>query len=287
MRRFCYAFSDASAQIDASAPADASDRDATARDHGSRDQAVRDLAATDLVATDLAATDRADAAGAPDGALIDRWRPDVAGEDVIAEGCVIGGQAWSTGAIDPVEPCRYCDPRRDLLDWTARAETAYCDDGDGCTTDDYCQAGRCTPGGFNCYGICDDTIRACCGAFGEVPCSDGTCPISGTQTVVDGGVLCGDGCAQEGDPCCSDRCLPGLGCMYGDCVACGAGTWRGCTDYGPYCGTDQVFDGASCVVCGFEGGACCPGNSCGSDPLLHCCNRYRPPGTCLYYACTH
>jgi len=295
-RRFCYAFSDA-AIVDATS-ADAAVRDALQRDHSGTDQrgvdqpgADHDGGAADHNSRDSAdggvafdATGRERSPG--DAISLDQHRPDAVGNDVIAEGCLIGGNVKRTGAVNPSESCQYCDPRRALIGWTTRSDSEFCDDGDGCTYDDSCLGGSCQPGASACVGSCDSVLKACCGAVGELPCSDGGCN-AGYPTAFDGGTLCAESCGRFGTGCCSFVCLPGLGCFRDECILCGPGNDRACTDFGPFCEIDQVYDGAACVSCGFENGPCCPGTTCPADPLLYCCNRYRLPGVCLYYACTN
>jgi hypothetical protein len=315
-RKFCYPFSDAA--VGDAGPADRPRADLVQRDHIGTDHRNDDRTATDRSGDDRTGFDRdggardqtggdsadsgarhdatsqdgppVDAAGrerSPGDAIgLDQHQPDSFGRDVIAEGCLIGGNVTRTGAVNPDEPCQYCDPRRALIGWTTRSDSEFCDDGDGCTIDDSCLGGTCQAGGTYCVGRCDPVLKACCGAFGEAPCTDGGCYVSGSPVAFDGGTLCAESCGQFNTGCCGGMCLPGLGCFYDECILCGTGNDRGCTDIGPFCGDGEVLADNACVTCGIENYPCCPGTTCPADPLLSCCNRGHPPGVCLYYACT-
>ena len=83
--------------------------------------------------------------------------------------CLIGGACFAAGAAKPDDPCQTCEPNRDAEGWSPRAELTPCDDGASCTFDDVCVAGVCL--GTATPGGCDDgmdcTTDQCNG--------DGTC----------------------------------------------------------------------------------------------------------------
>jgi hypothetical protein len=79
-------------------------------------------------------------------------------------------QCFKKGDRRPDEPCLVCDPTVDGKTWT-NANGGYCDDGEGCTKDDYCSNGTCkgTYYGTQCadaYGCTDDL---CDGKGGCLP----------------------------------------------------------------------------------------------------------------------
>ncbi|PFX19963.1 hypothetical protein AWC38_SpisGene15613 [Stylophora pistillata] len=88
--------------------------------------------------------------------------------------CKVAGQDYSQHAINPSNQCQWCD----LYDTAARANSAWsnrpavpCDDGNKCTKQDTCNAGRCSGLGYSCQWshLAPSCIKA------SVCVGDGTC----------------------------------------------------------------------------------------------------------------
>ncbi|MBM4394083.1 MAG: hypothetical protein FJ087_00155 [Deltaproteobacteria bacterium] len=149
-----------------------------------------------------------------------------------------------------------------------------CEDGNACTTGDFCQAGYCTPGRpVRCGDEIDPCVRGSCSpalgcveSFTTLPCDDHD-PCTRGEGCRDG--ACSGGAAvscDDGDPCTDDLCRPGEGCEHlpahnvakcddgdpctgGDvCTGAGcAGTWVVDCDDHAYCTIDRCDPGVGCV----------------------------------------
>ena len=179
---------------------------------------------------------------------------------------------------DDTNPCTQdsCDPAVGCQHTPLSA--VACDDGDACTADDSCEAGKCvSQTSVQCFDDNECTDDACDATVGCVytanaaPCDDGSACTTGDACAasfcVGAAVPCGDN-----DDCTADTCDPTTG-------ECGHVTQPGCA-----CNTDADCDdnnactvGEACV-----GGACTAGqpavcagdgNPCSDevcDPLLGC-----------------
>jgi len=59
--------------------------------------------------------------------------------------CLISGVCARAGSLRPAEPCQECVSAVSTVDWSAD-DSNHCDDGDACTSNDYCQSAVCQPG---------------------------------------------------------------------------------------------------------------------------------------------
>ncbi|MEC7521159.1 MAG: hypothetical protein VYE22_14880 [Myxococcota bacterium] len=204
-------------------------------------------------------------------------------------GCLVDGVCYGDGQVDPLNPCRVCDPSASRSAWSDN-DGARCDDGAFCTTGDVCAAGVCTGGapracddGVACNGVetCDELASACVAGAGtcaaDEVCDVGAdaCRATCTGCVI-GGVCYGDGQRNPANQCqvCdpaidgaawSDddgaRCDDGLFCTTGD--TCAAGT---CGGAARDCGDGIACNGAE--TCDEASGACVAGApTCGSGTL--------------------
>jgi hypothetical protein len=151
-----------------------------------------------------------------------------------------------------------------------------CDDGDPCTSADMCQNSGCS----GTAGICNDGL----------PCTadqcdaDGQChhtPLSGTSCHDDDACtdegLCEKGecitslsTCDDGNPCTSEACAPGIGCLYDPMPMPTL-----CTDNNA-CTTDDVCINAECVG---QGKICFDDNPCTMDqcnPMTGCLFKPAP-----------
>jgi len=58
------------------------------------------------------------------------------------DGCIVAGECYEDGAVDPQSVCRLCDASADAYGWTAR-DNVECDDGLFCNGADTCALGEC------------------------------------------------------------------------------------------------------------------------------------------------
>ena len=229
----------------------------------------------------------------------------------------LDGVCTGSGELDCADanPCtdNLCDP---ALGCITKLNTAFCDDGDICTTVDHCHLGECL-GGMEL--ACNDgnpcTKDTCAKEAGcqFVPAA-GDCP-GGT---CDNGVCvpkCPGGC-DDGNPCTGDTCLGEAGCVFynvdGPCDdqdpctttdACEAGACAGsgelpCNDDNN-CTTDSCVSGAGCdfapntapcddsdlctVGDQCDQGACKPGVPADCDDEDQCTeNSCEPEAGCVY-----
>ncbi len=160
--------------------------------------------------------------------------------------------------------------------------TATCDDDNACTDKDVCAAGKCTAGkalvcddGFLCTNdTCDAKLGGCVHKNNGKACNDGDACTSGDTCVIglQGGAVCAGNKTQCDDknPCTSDSCKAGVGCVSStvkNTTACktSGGTpkdgacWAG-TCVAPECknGICEVNENTSTCVddCPAGGGAC-------------------------------
>lgn len=144
---------------------------------------------------------------APDGTACQQ------GSDLCTTGAVCQGGSCTGGSpivCTPPSPCYIvigaCDPSTGVCAFSQKADDAECDDGDACTLDDYCAAGRCIP---------SSTVQCT---------AKDNCHVAGTCDAATG--LCDDPPAPEGSPCddgnlCTQpgTCSAGV-CMGGLPIAC-------------------------------------------------------------------
>ncbi len=205
-------------------------------------------------------------------------------KDVCANGkCVAGTKkVCDDGAVCTDDGC---DPKTGC---TTKANTAKCDDGDGCSKDDVCKAGKCAGAS---QLDCDDkdpcTIDTCDKVAGckSTPAKDGGACDDGNacseKDVCTGGKCAGAAVktCDDGNPCTDDVCDSKTGCVAknntakcaddktctsGACAAgkCVLGTTKGCDDNNA-CTTDTCDATKGCVYAAVKAGAACDdGDKC-------------------------
>ena len=171
-------------------------------------------------------------------------------------GCLIDGTCYDSGAYDPENSCRGCNPQLDAYDWT-QFDGLDCSDAFFCYAEATCQAGVCTPSvlntcddGVSCtVDSCDEDADRCVNVPDDSACDDGawcngaeTCDadagcIGGEAPDCDDGVGCTiDACDEEVDKCfnapddfaCDDgawcngaeTCDANVGCVDGTAPDC-------------------------------------------------------------------
>lgn len=82
-----------------------------------------------------------------------------ASSEATCDGCVIDGQCYETGSLEPGNACAQCLPSVDDAGWSARENGLACDDNLACNGQDSCQAGECTHAGSPCGDreMCEET----------------------------------------------------------------------------------------------------------------------------------
>ncbi len=196
--------------------------------------------------------------------------------------CLIGGSCVASGAADPSNECRECNPAVVTDDYSNVGDGTSCDDGDLCTQTDTCQSGACSGGNpvvctalDQCHvpGTCDPATGVCDDPDAEdgTPCDDGDlctqtdtcmsgscdgsnpvvctaldqCHVPGTCDPATG--LCDDPDAPNGTSCDDGQaCTDPDACVDGVCVG-------------------DVIDG--CIVCA-DAGDCDDGNDCTIDDCV-------------------
>ncbi len=174
-------------------------------------------------------------------------------------GCVVGGVCYGNGQLDPLNPCRVCDPGRSTTAFSDN-DGATCDDGQFCTVDDRCSAGMCAgtsrscDDGVACNGseTCNEATDTCdrgtttCDPDELCDASSDRCVLTCTGCIV-GGVCYGNGQPDPGNPCrvCNvtltatafsandgATCDDGLFCTVNDTCSAGtcSGSSRSCDD---------------------------------------------------------
>ena len=152
--------------------------------------------------------------------------------DIQAGICTINGQCVPFGSVDPADPCKACVP--------ALSKTGYsvlnglsCDDGDGCTVLDKCQA-----------GVCKGAPKDC--SVKDAACLVGVCQAGQCTAQPQ------DGLCDDGDPCTSNDA-----CQGGSCT----GTAKDCTKFDDACHAG-VCQGGACMIQAKTGSVCDDGNAC-------------------------
>ena len=212
-------------------------------------------------------------------ALADTTNETVGAEDVVQD-------THNAAPVDVVSECANkacndgnpctddgCDPTTEKCSFLAN--TAPCDDGDACTTDDACKDGACAAGaqtscddGNNCTAdSCDAEAAACIHAPVAEPCDDGN-----GCTVVD---VCDNGACtagkgkdcNDGNPCTDDTCAPADGgCKHTSKPGC-VGALKPCE--APFDCAVGVCDVVAhvCVPC-LESTDCGPGYNCAKQQCV-------------------
>ncbi|MEC8025784.1 MAG: hypothetical protein VX223_17765, partial [Myxococcota bacterium] len=155
----------------------------------------------------------------------------------LLSGCLIGGDCYADGDVNPSNPCQQCVTTSATDSWISLPDNTPCNDGSVCTTGDTCINGACqTTASCTASGFCSDCNSCACssGTYGpdcaeicpggaDTPCSNqGQCEGDGTCTCFDGftgndcSVMCsisggagsvdsdGDGVCDNDDPADND-----------------------------------------------------------------------------------
>jgi len=168
---------------------------------------------------------------------------------IVAGTCLIGGQCFVGGALNPDNPCTACNAGVDQEVWTPTNDGMECDDANWCTLADVCAGGGCA-------GQLND-----CGAS---QCENHYCDPLGMKCNVwpkPGDTICDD----------SDACTVGDACLAGTCLGepkdCGAELdLTPCTE--ALCDPDSIPDPGKCYAQLLPDGVPCDdGLACTTDTL--------------------
>jgi hypothetical protein len=196
-------------------------------------------------------------------------------------GCVIGGVKVASGATDPADACRVCDPSRSTSAWSSAADGAACDDGQACTTNDRCYQGVCAGKPYACPSAC--ATGATCDGHGG--CIGGTTAADGAHCTTDGATwpyapglaggchagACWNACWVNGTyyfP--GGSLLDTAVCQYCDIAVSTTSLYNGSCHSGGYFGTcdgQGVCWMGSCGECRNCGVTACGGGHCYGYPL--------------------
>ncbi len=174
-----------------------------------------------------------------------------------SDGACVGGKALNCNDGDPCTD----DACQATTGCTATFNDAPCDNGNFCTTNDFCVAGECTAGeALNCNDnnactndICNP-VKGCLHTNSSQPCDD-LDPCT-EQDSCSGGFCLGTvpkNC-NDNNPCTDDICVPLAGCSYNN-------------------NSNPCSDGNACTVADkCVGGSCNPGNTLDCDDGNVCTN---------------
>lgn len=183
--------------------------------------------------------------------------------------CVIGGTCVASGTTDPQNACRQCTPASSATSYSDKPQGTSCNDGQGCTKDDKCNAGSCGGTAYTCNDNLACTSDSCNGAGG--------CTFTATTGCAIGGQCIAADAFNPQNPC--EQCLPAVSttawspnsgascndgqscthtdkCVAGTCV----GTAYSCND-NLTC-TSDVCNGAGGCSYPLNAGNCLINNSC-------------------------
>ncbi len=182
-----------------------------------------------------------------------------------------GCQAGVPLTCADANPCTddSCDP---ILGCLHSNNQDPCEDGNACTLDDSCQAGKCQPGDpLSCSdsNLCTDDscdpLTGCAHKANKNPCDDGnSCTVGDAcyKGACAGGT---PAVCKDGNSCTDDSCDPTVGCTYTP-NASGCDDGNACT-VGDKCQNGWCAAGAP-LPCGDDNG--CTDDSC--DAILGCQN---------------
>jgi hypothetical protein len=216
--------------------------------------------------------------------------------DVCNAGNCAGTSEVVCGALDGCHEAGTCDPATGQCSNPVKADGATCDDGNGCTATDRCEAGSCVGADSVvcaptdlCHdaGTCDPATGQCsspvkadgthCNDANECTandvCTAGTC---GGSAVVDGTQCDDDNSCTSSDSCQAGTCVGGSvadnGTPCDDSDSC---TQTDTCQDGACAGSDPLADGTPCD----DGSTCTSGDICQAGA---CTGTAAPNGT----ACT-
>lgn len=155
--------------------------------------------------------------------------------------CNCDDDVCTDDTCDPIAGCGYA------------FNTAECDDGDACTTDDTCAAGACVGGaalacddGDVCTDDGCDPDSGCTFTFNMAECDDGDACTT-DDSCAEGACVGGPALAcDDGDDCTNDSCDPASGC---ESVPAAADTACAVDSSGDACEAGGACDGGGACVC--------------------------------------
>jgi len=167
-------------------------------------------------------------------------------------GCFIDGVLILPNALNPDNRCLLCNPALSTTAWSAQADGIECDNGDGCTENDICQAGECIGVPVICMpmdqchdaGECDPLVGAC------------TNPAKPDGTTCDDENAC-----TLGEVCTAGACTgPVIDCLpIDECHEAGS-----CDPITGMCSGPEKPDGTPCTDGTCQKGVCEPGGAGGA-----------------------
>lgn len=178
----------------------------------------------------------------------------------VATGCLIDDACIATGALDPVNDCRDCNPALATDGYSDRAKGLACtDDGQGWTLDicdgagtcDHPETGKCVILGIEYAGGATDPDNACQMCDPETDPANWSYRVDGFPCVADTLDCTWDVC--DGAGVCEHRLY--TGCLIGGaCVATGAfEPMNDCMECAPATATDAYTARAQGVTCADDG----------------------------------
>jgi hypothetical protein len=208
----------------------------------------------------------------PDVTVVDTGAPDAG--------------SGACGSCDDDNPCTddTCDP--DSRKCVHVDNTAACDDGNACTTNDTCSAGKCVGGAppscddaNPCTTDTCDSVKGCVHADNTDPCNDNNACT--TNDTCSGGTCNGATVnCDDSNVCTTDTCNTNTGCVHTPLTAtscddgnactvndtcsagtCVAGTKKNCNDSNP-CTTDSCDTNTGCVHTNDNSMCCSNGYQC-------------------------
>ena len=196
--------------------------------------------------------------------------------EVGVQACLIGGECYTMGAMNPQSPCSFCDPASAQTQWSPAVDGTLCGDGQVCFQGGCCDhASGCSGrecGDDGCGGTCgtcsDDALDCTATACVDGKCDhlvddfhcllggaclpsgqgneENTCLVcdpsksSADWTSVADGTSCSD---AEQYVCSAGVCVCTSNCQSAECGEDGCGGLCGSCDDGQDCTLDECFDG--------------------------------------------
>ena len=175
--------------------------------------------------------------------------------------CAIGGECFPDGAENPANTCLVCDSAAAADEWSEKAPSKPCNDGDLCTISDTCVDGACAGVAVDCDDgtvctddSCDDASGICAHVPADEACDDGD-PCTKFSECIDG--VCeggGEVLCNDNNACTLDSCTAFVGCTHEPTLA-------SCDDGDP-CTVSDSCEGGGCA--GLPK-TCDDGNVCTTD----------------------
>lgn len=173
--------------------------------------------------------------------------------------CLVDGECFEDGVIDPLRPCWACISAA-YQDRLVPDDTLTCDDGIACTANDRCRGGDCIGTFMTCHDDNPCTSDLCVDGVCRHESLEGPCNDNSLCTVDDecrGGFCVGDPVeCDDGNPCTDNTCDPRFGCVFVNNNA-------SCDD-GNICTVGDRCQGGACRP-GAMRLACDDGNPCTTD----------------------